>query len=131
MPTVPLVLSSLLVLVIICCVVLSICCVTDKYPVCGGIFCGLAILSAIMLYKIANYESQYEWVLKNKPKCLVETVECLTDELEWVHDSIKTASRLSPERLKIINTVNSSDSAHIQLIKANLNYLRNQNKKEN
>lgn len=131
MPTVPLVLSCLLVLLILFCIVLSICCVKDTYPVCGGIFAGLAILSTIMLYNIANYESQYEWVLQNKPTCTEETVKCLTDQLEWVHDSIKTASRLSPERVRIINTVNSSDSAHIQLLKANLNYLRNHNKKEN
>lgn len=131
MPTVPLVLSCILVLLIICCIVMSVCCVKDNYPVCGGIFAGFVILSVIMLYKIANYESQYEWVLKNKPKCTEETVKCLTDQLEWVHDSITTASKLTPERLRIISTVNSNDSAHIQLLKYNLNLLRNSNKKEN
>ena len=84
-----------------------------------------------MLYKIANYESQYDWVLQHKPTCTEESVECLTEQIDWVHDSITTASKLTPERLKIINTLNSNDSAHILLLKNDLNYLRNQNKKEN
>jgi hypothetical protein len=84
-----------------------------------------------MLYTIANYESQYEWVLQNKPTCTEESVECLSAQIDWVHDSITTASKLTPERLKIINIVNSNDSAYILLLKTNLNYLRNQNKKEN
>lgn len=131
MPTIPLVLSIMLVIVIIACSIFSVCSLKDKCLVCAYIFAGFAIISSIMLYKIANYESQYEWVIQNKPKCTEETVKCLTDQLEWVHDSITTASRLSPERVRIINDIYYSDSTHIQLLKANLEYLRNHNKKEN
>lgn len=131
MPTVPLVLSILLAIVILACSIFSVCCLKDELPYYSGIFAFFAIISAMMLYKIANYESQYEWVIQNKPKCTEETVKCLTDQLEWVHDSITTASRLSPERVRIINDVYFSDSTHIQLLKANLEYLRNHNKKEN
>lgn len=131
MPTIPLVLSIILAIVILACSIFSVCCLKDELLVFAGVFAGFAIVSTIMLYSIANYESQYEWVIKNKPKCTEETVKCLTDQLEWVHDSILTASRLSPERVRIIDDANSSDSIHIQLLKANLEHLRNHNKKEN
>lgn len=131
MPTIPLVLTILLVLVIILCVVMSFCCIQDRCPVCAGIFAGFVILSSIMIYNIANYESQYEWVIKNKPKCTEETVKCLNEQIDWVHDSVTTASRLSPYRLKIINEINSNDSTHIRLLKESLENLRNTNKKEN
>lgn len=130
MPTVLLVLSIILAIYVISCIVMSVCCVKDGYPAFGCVFVCFIILSVIMLYKIANYESQYEWVLQNKPTCTEESVECLSAQIDWVHDSIATASKLTPERLKIINTLNSNDSAHILLLKNDLNYLRNQNKKE-
>jgi hypothetical protein len=131
MPTIPLVLSIILAIVILACAIFSVCCLKDELPAFAAAFACFAIFSTIMLYKIANYESQYEWVIKNKPTCTKETVKCLTDQLEWVHDSITTASRLSPERVRIINEIYFSDSAHIQLLKANLEHLRNHNKKEN
>ena len=106
-------------------------CIKDGFVDFGSIFVGFAVVSVIVLYNIANCESQYEWVLQNKPTCTEETVECLTEQIEWVNDSITTASKLNPERVKIINTVNSNDSTHILLLKNNLNNLRNQNKKEN
>ena len=131
MPTVPLILSITLVIVILACAIFAVCSLKDEYSVAACIFTGFAIISTIMLYNIANYESQYEWVIQNKPTCTEETVKCLTDQLEWVHDSITTASRLSPERVRIINDIYYSDSTHIQLLKANLEHLRNHNKKEN
>lgn len=131
MLTVLLVLSSILAILVICCIVISVFCLKAGYQAFVGVFVSYAIIGVILLYTIANYESQYELVLRNKPTCTEETVECLTKHLEWVHDSITTASKLTPERLKIINAVNSNDSAHILLLKNNLNYLRNQNKKEN
>lgn len=131
MPIVLLVLSSILAIYVIWCIAMSVCFVKDGYPVFGSVFVCFTILSIIMLYKIANYESQYVWVLQHKPTCTEESVECLTEQIDWVHDSITTASKLTPERLKIINAVNSNDSAHIRLLKNDLNYLRNQNKKEN
>lgn len=126
-----LVFSIILAIHVLYCIAMSVCCLTHGYPVFGGVFVCFTILSIIMLYKIANYESQYDWVLQHKPTCTEESVECLTEQLDWVHDSITTASKLTPERLKIINTLNSNDSAHILLLKNDLNYLRNQNKKEN
>lgn len=126
-----LVLSIILAIYVIWCIAMSVYCVKDGYPEFGCVFVCFTILSAIMLYKIANYETQYEWVLQHKPTCIEESVECLTEHLDWVHDSITTASKLTPERLKIINAVNSNDSAYILLLKNDLNYLRNQNKKEN
>lgn len=126
-----LVFSSILAIFAICCIAMSVCYVKSGYPAFGGVFVCFTILSVIMLYKIANYESQYKWVLQHKPTCTEESVECLTEQLDWVHDSITTASKLTPERLKIINTLNSNDSAHILLLKNDLNYLRNQNKQEN
>lgn len=131
MPTVPLVLTILLALVIILCVVMSFCCIHDRCPACACVFAGFVILSSIMLYNIANYESQYEWVIKNKPNCTEETVKCLTAQIDWVHDSVMTASRLSSYRIKIINEIHSNDSTHIQLLKESLENLRNTNKKEN
>lgn len=131
MPTIPLVLSIVLAIVILFCVIFSVCCLKDELPHYAGIFAFFAIVSAIMLYNIANYESQYEWVLNSKPKCTEETVKCLSDQLEWVYDSITTASRLSPERVRIINDICNSDSTHIRLLKENLEHLRNHNKKEN
>lgn len=130
MPTVLLVLSIILAIFAIYCIVMSVCCVNYGYTAFGGIYVCFTILGVIMLYKIANYESQYEWVLQNKPTCTEESVECLSAQIDWVNDSITAASKLTPERLKIINTVNSNDSAHILLLKNDLNYLRNQNKKE-
>lgn len=131
MLTVLFVLSSILAIQVICYIVMSVYCLKYGYPAFGGVFVCFTILSVIVLYKTANYESQYEWVLQHKPTCTEESVECLTEQLDWVHDSITTASKLKPERLKIINTVNSNDSAHILLLKNDLNYLRNHNKKEN
>lgn len=131
MPTVLLVLSIILAIHVLYCIVMSVYCLTYGYPVFGCVFVCFTILSVIMLYKIANYESQYDWVLQHKPTCTEESVECLTEQLDWVHDSITTASKLTPERLKIINAVNSNDSAHVRLLKNDLNYLRNQNKQEN
>lgn len=131
MPAVPLVLTILYVFVLICCTIVSVLCIKDGLVAFGSIFVGFAVVSVIVLYDIANYESQYEWVLTHKPTCTEETVECLTEQIEWVHDSILTASKLNPERVRIINTVNSNDSTHILLLKNNLNNLRNQNKKEN
>src|SRR5574344_1459846 len=125
------VLSSILAIYVIWCIAMLVCCIKDGYPVFGSVFVCFTILSIIMLYMIANYESQYKWVLQHKPTCTEESVECLYAQIDWVHDSITTASKLTPERLKIINAVNSNDSAHIRLLKNNLNYLRNQNKKEN
>lgn len=131
MLTVLFVLSIILAIQVICCIAMSVYCVKYGYPAFGGVFVCFTILGVIMLYKIANYESQYDWVLQHKPTCTEESVECLTEQIDWVHDSITTASKLTPERLKIINIVNSNDSAYIRLLKNNLNYLRNQNKKEN
>lgn len=125
------VVSIILAIYVIWCIAMSVYCVNYGYPAFGGIYVCFTILGVIMLYKIANYESQYEWVLQNKPTCTEESVECLSAQLDWVHDSITTASKLTPERLKIINAVNSNDSTHIRLLKNDLNYLRNQNKKEN
>lgn len=131
MLTVLFVLSSILAIQVISCIVMSVYCLKYGYPAFGGVFVCFTILSVIVLYKIANYESQYKWVLQHKPTCTEETVECLTEQIDWVHDSITTASKLTPERLKIINTLNSNDSAYILLLKNDLNYLRNHNKKEN
>lgn len=131
MPTILLVLSIILAILVICCIAMLVFCIKDGYPAFGCVFACYIIISVIMLYTIANYESQYEWVLQNKPMCTEESVECLSAQIDWVHDSITTASKLTPERLKIINIVNSNDSAYILLLKTNLNYLRNQNKKEN
>lgn len=131
MLTVLLVLSIILAINVICCIAMLVCCIKYGYPAFGCVFACYIIIGVIMLYTIANYESQYEWVLQNKPTCTEESVECLTEHIDWVHDSITTASKLTPERLKIINTLNSNDSAHIRLLKNDLNYLRNQNKKEN
>ena len=131
MLTVLLVLSCILGILVICCIVMSVFCLKAGYPAFVGFFVSYAIIGVILLYNIANYESQYEWVLQNKPTCTEETVECLTEQIEWVNDSITTASKLNPERVKIINSVNSNDSTHILLLKNNLNDLRNQNKKEN
>ena len=131
MLTVLLVLSCILGILVICCIAMTVCCVKYGYTAFVGVFVSYAIIGVIMLYSIANYESQYEWVLQNKPTCTEETVECLTEQIEWVNDSITTASKLNPERVRIINTVNSNDSTHILLLKNNLNDLRNQNKKEN
>ena len=131
MLTVLLVLSCILAILVICCIVMSVFCLKAGYPAFVGFFVSYTIIGVILLYNIANYESQYEWVLQNKPTCTEETVECLTEQIEWVNDSITTASKLNPERVRIINTVNSNDSTHILLLKNNLNDLRNQNKKEN
>jgi hypothetical protein len=131
MPTVPLVLSIILALVLIFCIILSVWCIKNGLVALGSIFVGFAVVSTIMLYEIVNYESQYKWVLKNKPKCTEETVKCLSDQLEWVHDSIVTASRLTPDRVRIINEVNTNDSTHIRILKESLEHLRNHNKKEN
>ena len=105
---------------------MSVFCLKAGYPAFVGFFVSYTIIGVILFYNIANYESQYEWVLQNKPTCTEETVECLTKQIEWVNDSITTASKLKPERLKIINTVNSNDSTHILFLKNNLNDLRNQ-----
>lgn len=131
MPTIPLVLSIVLAIVILFCVIFFSLLLKDELLVFAGVFAGFAIISSIMLYSIANYESQYEWVLKNKPKCTEETVKCLSDQLDWVYDSILTASRLTPERIRVINDLNSNDSTHIRLLKESLEHLRNHNKKEN
>lgn len=131
MPTVLLVLSSILAIHVIWCIAMLVYCVKYVYKAFVGVFACYIIIGVIMLYTIANYESQYEWVLQNKPTCTEESVECLSAQIDWVHDSITTASKLTPERLKIINAVNSNDSAYILLLKNDLNYLRNQNKKEN
>lgn len=131
MLTVLLVLSCILAILVICCIVMSVFCLKAGYPAFVGVFVSYTIIGVILLYNIANYESQYEWVLQNKPTCTEETVECLTEQIEWVNDSILTASRLTPERVRIINNANSNDSTHILLLKNNLNDLRNQNKKEN
>lgn len=131
MLTVLLVLSCILAILVICCIVMSVFCLKAGYPAFVGVFVSYTIIGVILLYNIANYESQYEWVLQNKPTCTEETVECLTEQIEWVNDSITIASKLNPERVKIINSVNSNDSTHILLLKNNLNDLRNQNKKEN
>ena len=131
MLTVLLVLSCILAILVICCIAMTVCCVKAGYPAFVGVFVSYTIIGVILLYNIANYESQYEWVLQNKPTCTEETVECLTEQIEWVNDSITIASKLNPERVKIINSVNSNDSTHILLLKNNLNDLRNQNKKEN
>lgn len=131
MPTILLVLSCILAILVICFIVMSVFCLKAGYPAFVGVFVSYTIIGVILLYNIANYESQYEWVLQNKPTCTEETVECLTEQIEWVNDSITIASKLNPERVKIINSVNSNDSTHILLLKNNLNDLRNQNKKEN
>ena len=131
MLTVLLVLASILAIIVICCIAMLVCCITNGYPAFGCVFACYIIISVSMLYKITNYESRYEWVLLHKPTCTEETVECLTEQIEWVNDSITTASKLKPERVRVINIVNSNDFAHILLLKNNLNDLRNHNKEEN
>jgi hypothetical protein len=44
---------------------------------------------------------------------------------------VNANSRLTHERVRIINEVNSNDSIYIRILKESFEYLRNHNKKEN
>jgi len=85
----------------------SVALLRDK-PGCVSVLCASIILSCTVYLVFWIGMSFYppernEWIMKNKPTCTDDTIECMEDKLQWYKDSAEydiTSTVFDPNKVK-------------------------------
>ena len=89
--------------------ILAISFLTKAHYFWAGLLIIVGVGEVIIIEHDMNYEKQYEYLMKHKPDCTDETVDCLSSKAAWYKDSaivsIGAASRDTTKLIDSLKTV--------------------------
>ena len=79
--------SVLAAILIVATFILAILFLTKSHYFWAGLLIIVGVGEIIVVEHDMNYEKQYEYIMKHKPDCTEETVDCLSSKAAWYKDS--------------------------------------------